>query len=101
MARAPYTREDYRSVSARVADENVAAKGSAAKSTMRTFVLVRDEDVSGTSGLGIVAEGVEWSNGTVSIHWMSQYETHSTYANMKVLEQVHGHGGRTRVEWKS
>lgn len=42
--------------------------GSADRSTVRRFHLVRAEDVSGTSGVGTVAEGVEWSNGWVSLH---------------------------------
>ena len=75
--------------------------GTAARSTMRTFLLVRDLDVSGTSGTGPVAEGVEWSNGTITMHWLSQLETHENLANMKVLMQIHGHGGATRVEFTS
>lgn len=67
--------------------------------TMRRFVLVRHEDVSGTSGTGIVAEGVEFSNGQVVLHWTTQLESVAVYANSKVLEQVHGHGGRTKVKW--
>ena len=74
---------------------------TAGKSTMRTFLLVRDEDVSGTSGVGVVAEGVEWSDGSCTLHWLSQLAAHETCANMKVLTQIHGHGGRTRVEWQS
>lgn len=67
--------------------------------TMRRFVLVRSEDVSGTSGTGVVAEGVEWSNGQVSIHWISQLESINNYANTKVLTALHGHEGRTTVQW--
>jgi hypothetical protein len=68
-------------------------------STMRRFVLNRKEDATGTSGTGIVAEGVEYSNGQVSIHWISQLESVNVYANAKVLEALHGHDGRTTVEW--
>lgn len=66
---------------------------------MRRFVLIRDEDVSGTSGLGVVCEGVEFSDGHVALHWLSQLGAWSIYANIKVAEQLHGHEGRTRVEW--
>lgn len=66
---------------------------------MRRFLLVRSEDVSGTSGTGVVAERVEYSNGQVSIHWISQLESVNVYANRKVLESLHGHDGRTVVEW--
>jgi len=74
--------------------------GTATKSTARLFVLERSEDVSGTSGLGVVAEGVEWSNGTCSLHWLSQHEVVSYYANVKVVEAIHGHDGRTKVVYR-
>ncbi len=66
---------------------------------MRRFVLQRDKDDTGTSGVGVVAEGVEFSNGQVSIHWLSQLESVNVYANAKVLTSLHGHGGNTRIEW--
>ncbi len=68
-------------------------------STMRRFVLIRNEDVSGTSGTGVVAEGVEFSNGTVVLHWISQLESIEMCANMHVAEAIHGHEGRTKVQW--
>ncbi len=69
------------------------------QSSMRRFVLQRDKDDTGTSGVGVVAEGVEFSNGQVSIHWLSQLESVNVYANAKVLTSLHGHGGNTRIEW--
>jgi hypothetical protein len=69
------------------------------QSTARRFVLIRDEDVSGNSGTGVVAEGVEFSNGQVCMHWLTQMESVTIYGNVKVLEALHGHEGRTRVEW--
>lgn len=72
---------------------------TAKQSTMRMFVLVREEDATGTSGTGVVAEGVEFSNGQVSIHWISQLESVAVYANVKVLDALHGHQGRTKVKW--
>jgi len=68
-------------------------------STMRRFVLQRDVDATGTSGTGIVAEGVEFSNGQVTIHWISQLESVNVYANAKVLTALHGHGGNTHIKW--
>ena len=72
---------------------------TAADVSMRRFVLDRVEDVSGTSGDGVVAEGVVFSNGQVVIHWISQLEAINVYANYVVLEKIHGHGGRTNVRW--
>ena len=70
---------------------------TAKQSNMRPFVLVRTDDETGTSGTGIVAEGVEFSNGQVAMHWLSQMETVSIYANLKVVEVLHGHEDRTKI----
>lgn len=73
--------------------------GTSQVSTARRFILVRDEDVSGTSGVGTVAEGVEFSSGSVALHWLSQLEVVAVYANTKVVLQVHGHDGKTKLVW--
>lgn len=75
------------------------APPTAKVSKMRRFVLDRDNDLTGTSGTGIVAEGVQFSNGSVVIHWLSQLEAVNVYANALVLETLHGHGGGTKVVW--
>ena len=65
---------------------------------MRTFTLVRDHDVTGISGTGVVAEGVEFSDGTVALRWITG-EHHSTvlWGSIASVEAIHGHGGATRV----
>lgn len=72
---------------------------AAGQSLMRSFVLDRKEDATGTSGTGVVAEGVEFSNGQCAVHWLSQLETVTVYANAKVVERLHGHDGRTSIRW--
>lgn len=67
--------------------------------TMRRFVLERKEDVSGTSGTGVVAEGVEFSNGWVNLHWISQLGSMEMCESIKVLMEIHGHEGRTVIKW--
>jgi len=64
---------------------------------MRRFVMRRDEDVSGTSGTGDVAEGVVFSNGTVSMAWMSHLQSCAYYQSLTVLEAIHGHQGKTHI----
>lgn len=66
---------------------------------MRTFNLVRKEDVSGISGTGVVAEGIEWTNGRVSMCWLGTYHIIEDVDSIHVIEAVHGHNGRTVVEW--
>ena len=66
---------------------------------MRRFHLIRDEDLSGVSGTGIVAEGIEFDNGKVAICWTTKYHVVSVIDNIHTLEAVHGHGGLTYVKW--
>lgn len=67
----------------------------------RRFVLVRDEDITGVSGTGVVAEGVLFSNGVVALQWTSEFPTSVVFhqRGLESVEAVHGHNGRTRIEW--
>jgi len=68
----------------------------------RAFVLQRDEDVTGVSGTGVVAEGVEFSDGTVSLRWTSEWPTSVVFHDRGIesVRAVHGHDGRTRIVWR-
>lgn len=70
-----------------------------AVSKMRRFVLQREEDASGVSGTGIVAEGVEFTDGTATIRWLTHYSSTGIYDSIKPLDAIHGHEGKTRVVW--
>lgn len=63
----------------------------------RRFYLHRHKDVSGVSGTGKVAEGVEFENGMCALSFTSQYQHCNIYANMRALTEVHGHEGKTEV----
>jgi hypothetical protein len=67
---------------------------------VRKFKLVRDEDVSGVSGTGTVAEGVEWTNGKVQMCWLGTFAIIEAADSIHVIEAIHGHGGKTRVVWE-
>ncbi len=71
----------------------------AKQTAMRRFLLDRSFDATGTSGTGIVAEGIQFSSGHVVIHWLSQLEAINVYGNARVLEQLHGHNGSTEIVW--
>jgi hypothetical protein len=64
---------------------------------MRTFELHRDEDVSGNSGPGIVAQGAEFDDGRVAIRWLTSTATTTVYDCMQDAKAIHLHGGKTRV----
>jgi hypothetical protein len=66
------------------------------------FILERTEDVSGVSGIGIVAEGVEFTGGVVALRWLSDWPTSVVFHDKGIdsVVSVHGHDGRTRVVWQ-
>jgi hypothetical protein len=67
----------------------------------RAFQLVRDTDLTGVSGTGVVAEGVAFSDGTVALRWLSAWPTSVVFHDrgIEAVEAVHGHGGATRIVW--
>ena len=69
------------------------------KSFARRFVLDRKHDATGTSGTGVVAEGILFSNGKVALTWFSHYGAVNVYDSMEVVKVLHGHGGNTDVVW--
>lgn len=66
---------------------------------MRRFRLVREQDESGVSGTGVVAEGCQFTLGKCVLVWLTQYRSVAVYDAIEELEAIHGHGGRTRIEW--
>jgi len=68
-----------------------------ARSDVRIFRLLRDEDKSGISGIGFVAVGVVFPSGKVVVEWLGPHSTFGIYNNLTDVERIHGHGGKTRV----
>ncbi len=66
---------------------------------MRTFKLIRNEDVSGVSGTGLICEGVEFHDGQVVLSWFGQYHTMEITPSIETVIATHGHGGKTVVLW--
>lgn len=66
----------------------------------RRFRLIRQADPSGVSGTGPVVEGVEWSDGTVALHWCGSVPATSVWHDgIAAVIAVHGHDGATVVDW--
>ncbi|MEE8113633.1 MAG: hypothetical protein V3T23_04705 [Nitrososphaerales archaeon] len=66
---------------------------------MRRFKVRREEDESGVSGTGVVAQGVEFDDGSVAMRWLSYKATVTFFSNIKHLKDLHGHSGKTKVVW--
>jgi len=63
----------------------------------RLFVLERSIDHSGISGLGIVAEGVQFTDGQVVMKWLTETSSVSLFESLDDVRKVHGHGGDSVV----
>ncbi len=57
---------------------------------MRTFYLLRD-------GLGVVAEGVEFSGGKCALCWQTEPGSVAVFDSLGELRKIHGHGGKSKV----
>ena len=68
---------------------------------MRTFTLVRAEDVSGVSGTGVIAEGVQFHDGQCVLSWFGRHHTLEIAPCLEDVVAIHGHEGRTQVVWNA
>lgn len=66
---------------------------------MRRFYLQRNQDASGVSGLGNVAEGCQFDTGWCALVWLTAKSSMSYYPDIVAVETIHGHEGRTKVVW--
>lgn len=66
---------------------------------VRRFQLERDEDASGVSGTGVVAQGVQFDDGSCAMRWLTATSSTAMYASAGDVETIHGHEGRTRLVW--
>ena len=64
---------------------------------MKYFILKRFEDETGISGIGIIAEGIIWSDGTVAYRWLSDIATTVIADNIEIVKTLHGHDGKTKL----
>jgi hypothetical protein len=63
-------------------------------------LLVREEDVSGVSGTGIVAEGIQFSTGNVCVVFTTRGVSGvNVFGSLPDAMDIHGHEGKTKVQW--
>lgn len=61
---------------------------------------MRTEDISGVSGTGVIAEGCQFHTGECMLVWFGKIHTTNRYDSIEDLIAIHGHEGRTYIEWK-
>lgn len=64
---------------------------------LKEFYLQRDEDITGTSGTGIVARGVILESGKAIMEWCTLHTSVCIYNNIQDVELIHSHEGKTRI----
>lgn len=64
------------------------------------FVLERIVDHSGVSGTGVVADGVRWADGRVTLKWRGRHSSVGVYEHIEAVEAIHGHDGDTQIRWR-
>jgi hypothetical protein len=67
---------------------------------IKKFFLWREQDESGVSGTGRVAEGVIFSNGWVGMNWLTRWGSLAFYPSINDCLTVHGHQGKTKVVYE-
>jgi len=67
---------------------------------MRRFRLDRIEDATGVSGTGCVAQGIVFSDGTVTMRWMTELRSTAFYSSIEDVEAIHLHGGKSVLRWE-
>jgi hypothetical protein len=83
-----------------VREGEVSGHQMADRPRFRRFIVVRDDDVSGVSGTGVVCEGVQFSDKHAAVHWLGKWPmTTPHHQGVKTIKAIHGHGGKTRVVW--
>ena len=65
----------------------------------RLFQLHRDEDVTGVSGIGVVADGVVFPDGVAVVRWRGDRQSTVVWPSIEDVEAIHGHNGATRIVW--
>ena len=65
----------------------------------RRFKIIRHMDVSGVSGVGRVADGIQFWTGQCVICWRTDKSSIAMYDSLGDLEHIHGHDGSSEIEW--
>jgi len=65
----------------------------------KRFQLVRSKDISGVSGVGVVAVGCVFPDHSAVVMWLSEVHSKIIYNSISEVEKIHGHGGATMLRY--
>ena len=63
------------------------------------FTLERLVDSTGVSGVGRVAEGIVFSDGSTVMRWLTEHRSTTFYESAREVLAIHGHGGATELRY--
>lgn len=64
---------------------------------MKSFYLLRHQDLHDNTGTGVVAEGIIFDSGMCAMTWLTKFPTVTVFRRITDVQKIHGHGGRTEV----
>lgn len=67
-------------------------------SEVTVYKFIREQDVSGISGTGYVADVVEFEDGTCVMHWNTNPSSTAHYDSVNDLMKIHSHDGRAKLQ---
>lgn len=67
------------------------------KEVVQPFYLLRTEDVSGSSGVGVVAIGAILPSGCCVMEWCTFHSSLGIYRSLTDIDKIHNHGGKTQI----
>ena len=67
---------------------------------IKIFWLKRTDDISGISGIGIVADGVVFPDGTAVLRWRTAGGSTGVYNDIESVKKIHGHDGKTKIVYR-
>lgn len=73
-------------------------KAAKAQVPFKRFKLIRTVDVTGISGTGDIAYGVQYPDQSCALFWL-KHGTHGYYKNIGQLRDIHCYNDNARVEW--
>ena len=65
----------------------------------RRFYFLRNVDVHGKSGTGLVADGIQFGDGRCAIRWRTETASTTLFDSAAELDRIHGHGGKSAIIW--
>lgn len=65
----------------------------------RRFELIREKDITGVSGEGVVVCGVQWYDGSVALMWNTAVSSTTRFPDVDSMMHIHGHDGATKLAW--